>query len=158
METYERAMDAILPNIESHSARYGISINEHQWNGISRQCQIHRSLVVSHSHGVKKRFLRHIENELSILVLRHEDNSSKRGTTNMGLEDTKNTLLELQRLSSGDNRVILKQGNEIADTFSPSDYYVRDGDSYNPKPIHTCLLYTSPSPRDGLLSRMPSSA
>ena len=24
--------------------------------------------------------------------------------------------------------------------------------------LHTCLLYTSPSPRDGLLSRMPSSA
>ena len=23
---------------------------------------------------------------------------------------------------------------------------------------HSCLLYTSPSPRDGLLSRMPSSA
>ena len=26
------------------------------------------------------------------------------------------------------------------------------------KKIDTCLLYTSPSPRDGLLSRMPSSA
>ena len=26
------------------------------------------------------------------------------------------------------------------------------------KSINTCLLYTSPSPRDGLLSRMPSSA
>ena len=26
------------------------------------------------------------------------------------------------------------------------------------KDIETCLLYTSPSPRDGLLSRMPSSA
>ena len=25
-------------------------------------------------------------------------------------------------------------------------------------PEETCLLYTSPSPRDGLLSRMPSSA
>ena len=25
-------------------------------------------------------------------------------------------------------------------------------------PIRNCLLYTSPSPRDGLLSRMPSSA
>ena len=24
--------------------------------------------------------------------------------------------------------------------------------------VETCLLYTSPSPRDGLLSRMPSSA
>ena len=27
-----------------------------------------------------------------------------------------------------------------------------------PRTIKTCLLYTSPSPRDGLLSRMPSSA
>ena len=27
-----------------------------------------------------------------------------------------------------------------------------------PDHIHPCLLYTSPSPRDGLLSRMPSSA
>ena len=26
------------------------------------------------------------------------------------------------------------------------------------QPVQTCLLYTSPSPRDGLLSRMPSSA
>ena len=26
------------------------------------------------------------------------------------------------------------------------------------EPIWVCLLYTSPSPRDGLLSRMPSSA
>ena len=26
------------------------------------------------------------------------------------------------------------------------------------EPTNTCLLYTSPSPRDGLLSRMPSSA
>ena len=27
-----------------------------------------------------------------------------------------------------------------------------------PKTLNGCLLYTSPSPRDGLLSRMPSSA
>ena len=26
------------------------------------------------------------------------------------------------------------------------------------RPLYSCLLYTSPSPRDGLLSRMPSSA
>ena len=31
------------------------------------------------------------------------------------------------------------------------------GDANLPRPC-TCLLYTSPSPRDGLLSRMPSSA
>ena len=29
---------------------------------------------------------------------------------------------------------------------------------YISKPFNICLLYTSPSPRDGLLSRMPSSA
>ena len=29
---------------------------------------------------------------------------------------------------------------------------------YNTPQTHPCLLYTSPSPRDGLLSRMPSSA
>ena len=28
----------------------------------------------------------------------------------------------------------------------------------SPNTPNTCLLYTSPSPRDGLLSRMPSSA
>ena len=28
----------------------------------------------------------------------------------------------------------------------------------NEPDVHSCLLYTSPSPRDGLLSRMPSSA
>ena len=30
--------------------------------------------------------------------------------------------------------------------------------SHNPASYNGCLLYTSPSPRDGLLSRMPSSA
>ena len=29
---------------------------------------------------------------------------------------------------------------------------------YGTKPSYDCLLYTSPSPRDGSLSRMPSSA
>ena len=35
---------------------------------------------------------------------------------------------------------------------------VRDNGRGIPVDIHDCLLYTSPSPRDGLLSRMPSSA
>ena len=38
------------------------------------------------------------------------------------------------------------QGKEI-------DNFVLNNDPFN-----NCLLYTSPSPRDGLLSRMPSSA
>ena len=35
---------------------------------------------------------------------------------------------------------------------------VTDGSGRNRKQLRDCLLYTSPSPRDGLLSRMPSSA
>ena len=46
--------------------------------------------------------------------------------------------------------------SEIGKTESYNQYRnVYFGDTH----IHTtCLLYTSPSPRDGLLSRMPSSA
>ena len=39
--------------------------------------------------------------------------------------------------------------NEYSNTHTCDDWEIQ---SYN------CLLYTSPSPRDGLLSRMPSSA
>ena len=50
-----------------------------------------------------------------------------------------------------------------------ADFIVADGDEFiadvlgigtdvGPLPSNGCLLYTSPSPRDGLLSRMPSSA
>ena len=35
-----------------------------------------------------------------------------------------------------------------------ADPFFADGGSYDP----SCLLYTSPSPRDATLSRMPSSA
>ena len=37
---------------------------------------------------------------------------------------------------------------------TPNSWYVNQYDN----PSNSCLLYTSPSPRDGLLSRMPSSA
>ena len=36
--------------------------------------------------------------------------------------------------------------------------YVMAGDPDYETSLEICLLYTSPSPRDGLLSRMPSSA
>ena len=36
--------------------------------------------------------------------------------------------------------------------------FIYDQETVNNAPHVSCLLYTSPSPRDGLLSRMPSSA
>ena len=64
-------------------------------------------------------------------------------------------LLELARieLSSQEKEKIALDLGKILD-------YVRqlqELDTNNVEPM-TCLLYTSPSPRDGLLSRMPSSA
>ena len=40
----------------------------------------------------------------------------------------------------------------------PTVAYIHDDATVAPRKASGCLLYTSPSPRDGLLSRMPSSA
>ena len=51
-----------------------------------------------------------------------------------------------------------------ADASNVEDFTSRDMKQFNPRntkkgmPYWTCLLYTSPSPRDATLSRMPSSA
>ena len=43
----------------------------------------------------------------------------------------------------------------VANWYASTFY---DGQDFASILVKTCLLYTSPSPRDGLLSRMPSSA
>ena len=48
-------------------------------------------------------------------------------------------------------------GSDIADMFN-SDFEEEVVPMDNSSEDEFCLLYTSPSPRDGLLSRMPSSA
>ena len=48
-----------------------------------------------------------------------------------------------------------KAGEE---TIGDYDLYCFAAPVYEWAPAKNCLLYTSPSPRDGLLSRMPSSA
>ena len=59
--------------------------------------------------------------------------------------------------------VVLSVGLVEALVISPEDY--KQSDAVRIMYVHVpaawtslCLLYTSPSPRDGLLSRMPSSA
>ena len=46
----------------------------------------------------------------------------------------------------------------LNDTFEKADQANRQGPELRAYDRYGCLLYTSPSPRDGLLSRMPSSA
>ena len=57
--------------------------------------------------------------------------------------------------------LVYKKG-EVATSTTTENYYSIKGvgtlQGWNVDSTKTCLLYTSPSPRDGLLSRMPSSA
>ena len=45
-----------------------------------------------------------------------------------------------------------------SDKSAPREHGVEDKAQAEDKPHSDCLLYTSPSPRDATLSRMPSSA
>ena len=51
-----------------------------------------------------------------------------------------------------------ESNDEIFDKIESSHEKLEEVESNNKNLIEVCLLYTSPSPRDGLLSRMPSSA
>ena len=55
-------------------------------------------------------------------------------------------------LHAGEMHTLTRPGKLVVEAIYPSQLSVQRG---LPTP---CLLYTSPSPRDGLLSRMPSSA
>ena len=73
----------------------------------------------------------------------------------------------------GDGVAVVRFLNEVCSTSASDVYTPQEGgaatglsaqkldfelDDSVKGSIKTCLLYTSPSPRDGLLSRMPSSA
>ena len=51
-----------------------------------------------------------------------------------------------------------KKNPNIIDAWDPDEKPKRPGEGARVSDVYGCLLYTSPSPRDGLLSRMPSSA
>ena len=61
---------------------------------------------------------------------------------------------KLSEMSGGKFQISVHAAGELMPAFG-----VVDGvQAATVEMAHTCLLYTSPSPRDGLLSRMPSSA
>ena len=65
------------------------------------------------------------------------------------------TLPEIgQEFSKGDAIVEVEATKTVADAYAPMDCVITEVNSN----LETCLLYTSPSPRDVHLSRMPSSA
>ena len=58
-----------------------------------------------------------------------------------------------------DSKVEVYPSKSLGESSLDDDAYLKLMEmNDNHVEYHTCLLYTSPSPRDGLLSRMPSSA
>ena len=69
---------------------------------------------------------------------------------------------KLEELSGGEMTVTIFPSSQLGD-FKAMVAQVQTGEldmamTGYPDMSYVCLLYTSPSPRDGLLSRMPSSA
>ena len=67
-----------------------------------------------------------------------------------------NTDLETIVFDSDSGRVKIKKNT--TSSFGPSIKSDQETIDSGAEQSKVCLLYTSPSPRDGLLSRMPSSA
>ena len=57
-----------------------------------------------------------------------------------------------------ENVRVVEQRAELDKLMAEQAALMRQVADFEAGKIHLCLLYTSPSPRDGLLSRMPSSA
>ena len=72
--------------------------------------------------------------------------------------DTMTTLLESSMSAHRkiEPQIVLQQLLLTRQSFGRSALLLSGGGTFGMN--HICLLYTSPSPRDGLLSRMPSSA
>ena len=67
------------------------------------------------------------------------------------------TFDDLKRYMNGEFLTTINQNME-KNHKKLSDRIDKTQEDLNTHKAHVCLLYTSPSPRDGLLSRMPSSA
>ena len=67
----------------------------------------------------------------------------------VALSGLNNQINKLIKLTPTDKEIKLDENGNWQTTINPK---------YLQEQLSTCLLYTSPSPRDGLLSRMPSSA
>ena len=93
-----------------------------------------------------------------------DDNSKLTGIlTNRDLRFETNTKKSVQQLLTSENLITAPQGTTLEEAQDILQKHKIEklpvvDDNYKLIGLITCLLYTSPSPRDATLSRMPSSA
>ena len=83
------------------------------------------------------------------------------GSTEMGFADTSVVWRAGYDMSVDEfDTETVRLWNQVKPLYEDLHCYVRDklAENYGTDKVPTCLLYTSPSPRDATLSRMPSSA
>ena len=74
---------------------------------------------------------------------------------NLLIVESPTKVKSIEKFLGKDFKVLASVGH-VRDLMSSSRKGIDVENNY--EPVWSCLLYTSPSPRDGLLSRMPSSA
>ena len=87
------------------------------------------------------------------------DLSQSLGIENISRAKKQTLIFAILKNKTENNEEVI--GDGVLDILQEGYGFLRSAnDSYvsGPDDIYVCLLYTSPSPRDGLLSRMPSSA
>ena len=94
------------------------------------------------------------------VLLRVDINSPLEPATKTFMDDTRirAILPTLQRLVKAKVILLAHQSRPGKDDFTSTLGHARELGRLLGRQVKCCLLYTSPSPRDGLLSRMPSSA
>ena len=101
-------------------------------------------VIIQHPNAFAKEILDEIEKEYSI--------------PNNDLLETYSTLRLLLRNGADKTFIHNRRGMECVVLSDEYADYISDASVGKKADTVSCLLYTSPSPRDGLLSRMPSSA
>ena len=76
----------------------------------------------------------------------------------MGYAQPGSPFLKVPKTTKGKGRNFRTTEEGAGMTSAGVNKYKKENPGSKLKTAVTCLLYTSPSPRDGLLSRMPSSA
>ena len=90
--------------------------------------------------------------EMSLKNLSSQRNNPKKIGTEFSRDFYKGSFENKDKFFLNDSEFIENYNNSLKSPQSRRLYKTLENE------VYPCLLYTSPSPRDGLLSRMPSSA